>query len=534
MPEQDNPDDGGVTGPQLGPPPPRAKQQPTSVAERPPDPPPALPRPDPAPLLPSRVDSPTTGTGEILGVLAAGFFGNLVLRTGVVSSAAMALVILTLAVVVVSTGRIRRREPLVFLGLAAAIAPWLAIRSDNALTAMNVAMIVILLGVAAGISKRGSAFDARVRDLANHVWSPIYEWLYGLTIINRFASAATAEHKLAPFLRGAAVAVPVLIIFTTLLASADDVFAKFLLLGDLPSLIGHVILSLAVAVLLFGWVSRAAHAAPESKSPFNIRFLGPLEVTMILGSLATLFAAFVATQVVVDLGGANHVLETEGLTQAEHARAGFFQLLWVAGLSLGLVGGLRATRILEPEKGRDRFIPLALVTLFLTLLIAFVSIDRLSLYVGSFGLTPLRFWALAGAAGIALLIVAYGVSILGWRSGAQWFPGVAIVLGALFTLGLNVSNPDARVADYNMDRSTSVDVGTLSTLSDDAVETMINSIHKLNAVDRESLRSELCLRPIRQTTFGAFDYNSGRVAADGALDSFCDGGRPTESGWRGD
>ncbi len=500
MPVQDNPDEGGVT---------------------------LLPQS--AELLPKRLDSPTTGSTELFGVLVAGFFGNLVLRTGVVASAATVLVILTLAAVLVGSGRIRRREPLVFLVLAAVIAPWVAIRADNALTAMNVAMVVILLGVATGLSFRGSVFNARVRDLASHVWSPLYEWMYGLGLIGRFASMATSEHKLAPLLRGAAVAVPVLIVFTTLLASADDVFAEFLLLDDLPALVGHVLLTLAVAVLLFGWVSRSAHVTPTSSNPRNIRVLGPLEVTMILGSLAILFAAFVTTQVVVAAGGANHVLETEGLTQSEHARDGFFQLLWVAGLAVALVGGLRAARVIEPETGRDRFTPLALITLALTLLIAFVSIERLGLYVESFGLTPLRFWALAGAGGITLLIVTYAVSISGWRSSSDWFPGVAIVVGSLFTLGLNVANPDVRVADYNMGRAAPVDVQTLGSLSDDAVVTMIGSIDTLAPADGEQLRNQLCARPDRQTSFGLFDFNAGRVAADDALDEYCAGRQSSHS-----
>ena len=55
---------------------------------------------------------------------------------------------------------------------------------------------------------------------------------------------------------------------------------------------------------------------------------------MPLGVLDALFIAFVAVQATVLFGGHAHVLETEGLTYAEYARQGFWQLLWVSALTL--------------------------------------------------------------------------------------------------------------------------------------------------------------------------------------------------------
>lgn len=530
-----------------GPPPPGADQVPTSASvptlvETPPDAtdasiaePVMLPPTPPAPveLLPKREDQPLARGMEIFGVVLAGFFGNLVLRTGEVASLAGALVVLVIVASLLASGRVRRTEPVIFLALASLLAPWLMVRSDNATTTATVVAIVTLIGVATGLSIHGSAFDTRIRDLAHHVWSPVYEWLYGLGLINRFATAHSSDRKLRPFLRGLAIAAPVLIVFTTLLASADEVFAKLLLLDDLPNLVGHIVLSLIVAVALFAWVSRAAHATRPSENSMDLRFLGPLEITIVLGSLMALFAAFVVTQIVVAAGGAEHVLQTEGLTAADHARAGFFQLLWVAGLAVTLVGGLRALRIDAPERGRDRFGPLALGTLALTLVIAAISIQRLLLYVGSFGLTPLRFWALAGAGGLSALIVVYALSIAGWRTSRAWYPGVAIVVAALFVFGLNVVNPDATVATFNLEHQTDpIDVDTLSRLSDDAVSPIVENFGSITGDERFVLVERLCARPDRETTFGVFQYNAGRVSADNSLDAVC-GARVQASGAEG-
>jgi hypothetical protein len=52
------------------------------------------------------------------------------------------------------------------------------------------------------------------------------------------------------------------------------------------------------------------------------------------GSLVGLFGLFVGVQFVVLFGGADHVLRTTGLTYAEYARSGFWQLLVVTVLAM--------------------------------------------------------------------------------------------------------------------------------------------------------------------------------------------------------
>src|SRR3954451_13472185 len=69
-------------------------------------------------------------------------------------------------------------------------------------------------------------------------------------------------------------------------------------------------------------------------APKPNRALPRWEWALPLGVLDVLFVAFVAVQATVLFGGHRHVLETEGLTYAEYARQGFWQLLWVSALTL--------------------------------------------------------------------------------------------------------------------------------------------------------------------------------------------------------
>ncbi len=472
-------------------------------------------------------------------LVAAAFFANLALRTSVATAAA-SIAVVGVVSMLVAGGRTLQRDAKILLACAVFLAPWLAIRSNAALTTVTFLAIFGLLTLACGLSLHGSLFDSRVRNFARHIGSLIYEWADGLTMVKRLASGAKANARGASLIRGALVAVPVLVVFGLLLASADDVFARFLLIGDLPAVLGHIITTFIVAVTFLALLSRRAHETKADENPTSFRFLGPIEINLILGSLAVLFAAFVGTQVLVALGGADHILETEGLTQADHARRGFFQLVWVAGLSMGLVGILRSVRRsredLEELAGddsraipKDRFVFLASATLMLTIAIAAVSIQRLLLYIGTFGLTPLRLWALIGAGAIGVAVLVYIISIRGFRAETDWFPGVAVLLIVALVFGLNVVNPDARVASYNLDRASSVDGELLISLSPDATTTIIDNIDNARAVEGW-LATRLCDTPQRSTTFGLLEFNFAESSSDRALDQFCTNTRPVSFG----
>ncbi len=70
------------------------------------------------------------------------------------------------------------------------------------------------------------------------------------------------------------------------------------------------------------------------------------------------------------------MLETAGLTYAEYARTGFFQLIAVATITLGALLGLRALTDLDDAVTRRRFVVLAEAAVVLTLVVVFVALRR--------------------------------------------------------------------------------------------------------------------------------------------------------------
>lgn len=487
-----------------------------------------------------RSDSPVATGAEVGAIVLVGFLANLALRESAVDS--ILTVVLFAILIALMVRRSSGNRPFVLFGAAGALLPWFVLRGDPALIFVNTVMVLVLLAVGAGYSREGNPFDTPVRQNFAHFVAMSLEWAFGLQMGFRWAKKLGETKTAGPVLRGIAIALPILLVFTVLLASADDVFADVLFFADFADSISHLIVSVLLAVLAYGYVSRASHDTAAPEESLNIRSLGPIEVSIILGSLALLFTGFTITQLVVALGGASHVLETEGLTQAEHARQGFFELLFASALAGGVVGAVRALRqdsIDQTETegeteaggesgpGRDRFVPLAIATLALTMILAAFSLQRFVFYIDAFGLTLDRVWAVVTVVAVLGLLALYIANIAGLRSETTWYPTTALLGVALLVLILNFINPSARVASYNLSHAQSipVDIFSLASLPDDAMPEVLDNLDRLSGSDRVELVSLLCGRSDRSTTYGPIEYNRAVVASDDALDALCGSSR---------
>ena len=187
-------------------------------------------------------------------------------------------------------------------------------------------------------------------------------------------------------------------------------------------------------------------------------------------ALVTLFVAFIGVQVTVLFGGRDHVLRTTGLTYAEYARSGYWQLLATAVLTLGVIAA--ALRLAETPRRSHRVILRALLAALcgLTLVLLASALHRLDLYESAFGLTRLRLAGEAfawGLAGFFALIVLAGAAPAVRRN----FARTAIAATAAGLLAFSLANPDGTIARQNIERwrtTGSLDVGYLQTLSADA------------------------------------------------------------------
>jgi hypothetical protein len=181
------------------------------------------------------------------------------------------------------------------------------------------------------------------------------------------------------------------------------------------------------------------------------------------------FAVFVAAQATVLFGGHDYVQRTTGLTYAEYVHQGFGQLTLATLLMLVVVWG--ASQRVGPEPADRLWMRISLGLLCaLTLVVVVSALHRMQLYQEAYGFTQQRLIADVFEAWLGIVVVAVATAgIVPWR---RWVPRFALVTGVLGLLGIAAINPDAWIADHNIDRyeaTGKLDWQYLATLSADAV-----------------------------------------------------------------
>ncbi|GCE75828.1 DUF4153 domain-containing protein [Cellulomonas biazotea] len=472
----------GPYGPLLGPPPPPGRVG-RAVADF---------RAQGAGAAPVRVLAVAAGTGVAVAVMVVGHRPGLgvALAGGVAwAAAAPALV---------------RRRSVVDLSLALLSVALLA--SAAVRDAAWVVTLCVLAAVGAGTVAVTGARSAAAVLAAPASWAAgvlrSLPWVrHGLGEV-----VGTRRQQLVVVLRGAAVALLVLLVFGALFASADRVFASLLPRVDLGDLPAQAVV--AVVVALAAAASAHLAGAPPTWSSARLGAGRPATLTEWLLPVATLdllVVAFVGVQVGALAGGHRHVLETAGLSYAQYAREGFAQLVVVTALTLVVVAV--AVRRAPREDARDRLVVrVALGVLCVgTLGVVLSALRRLDLYVDAFGLTRLRTTVALAEVVMGLVLVLLLVAGARWRGG--WLPRavVAVVGGA--ALALVVLDPDALIVRHNTtaDLDVPLDVAYLQGLSADAVPAM-------DAVD-EPLRSCLLGGATVDEPEGGFGWNLARQRA---------------------
>jgi len=438
-----------------------------------------------------KADAKTVATA-----LAVGALFDLALRSGVTGLGG-ALTIAAAALALVATGRAATPQARALAAAAALFGGFLAVRTSDWLVGPDVMAAALLLTMAASVGDGRSVFDLSIPHAALRAAAAAVHTAAAPAFL---ATAKPARRLPTAAVRGVALATPIVVVLAALLASADAVFASLFRIPSSPAeLIGHLTI-IGIGAWGMAGLLRTASATPPNAAPHAKRARST-EANVVLAGLVALFTAFTATQLVTAVGGARHVLEQQGLTYAEYARSGFFQLLAVAALTMATLLAIRAATDLSKAT-----LVLAEIAVGLTIVIVGVALYRLDLYEQAFGLTMLRLYCQIAAVWIALAFVLLGAALAGLASHRQWFPGAATAAALAILACLNIANPEALVVKRNVARATAVrtvDTAYLGTLSDDAVP----ALHRAGI-----LPPEACDEP-RQKGWAAANWS--RAKANG-------------------
>lgn len=188
--------------------------------------------------------------------------------------------------------------------------------------------------------------------------------------------------------------------------------------------------------------------------------------SMFFGLIAVMFLLFIGVQFRYLFGGNEYVLKSAGLTYAQYARNGFFQIVTVTALTIPLLlGGQSLLKSLSSSDLRLFKIIAGVVAGSLLMLLA-SAFYRMSLYVDAYGLSSLRIYVTAAMIWMALILALYFVFGLRWQLSRYGLAGVAAA--CFVALGVNVMRPDRLIASYNLSRHERVDVEHLAELGADA------------------------------------------------------------------
>lgn len=284
------------------------------------------------------------------------------------------------------------------------------------------------------------------------------------------------RNRLASIGRGVILALPPVMIFSVLFASADPIFKNLfqnLFFIDMDAALSHV------AVLGFGaWVG-AGYARElflmkrDRPLPVLAGRFGFTEIRIVLGAVVLVFLLFAVIQLKVLFGGTAFVEAHTGLTFAEYARQGFFDLVAVAALVLPLL--LLADWASQRNAHQDReFRSLATVLLLLLGVVLVSALQRMRIYQLAFGLTEQRVYTMAFMVWLALVLAWLGATVLRGRR-ERFIPGAAL-LALVVIMALNVLNPDRLIAGVNLERAARglrFDVPYVTSLSDDAAPEIV-------------------------------------------------------------
>lgn len=317
--------------------------------------------------------------------------------------------------------------------------------------------------------------------------------------------------KTVAVLIGLALAIPPLLVFGGLFMGADAVFRSFVVrfLRAVPS---HVVLIAFIAYCTGGYL-RGLLFGKERSFDSGKRLLpislGAIETGVLMGAIDLLFLAFVAVQVRYLFGGSPLVLATTGLSYAEYARHGFFELVAVAAIVLPFL--LLIHWLLRPDdvQGHRSFRWLAAAQIALLFVVMASAFERLRLYQAEYGLSEQRLYPTAFMGWLAAVFVWFCVTVL--RGHREQFAFGAMVAGFLLIATLHVINPDALIARTNLARGRAgciFDARYAANLSADAVPELVAGLPDLAPQDRCTLASRLLGRwaPPESTDWRSWNY----------------------------
>lgn len=405
------------------------------------------------------------------------------------------------------------------------------VRSSFFLTFLNVIASLLLLLIIAEVSFGKKVKNFFIVDYIKIFFLPFKFFHSLLYLLSQFylQQGVNKERKVIfQIVKGVLMALPVLFVFLLLFSSADIIFQKYI--SDLINLdnklefIFRSIFILLVTLVFMGaytYIFRERKDQVATQRNCEVQIVGYIESSILLVSVNILFAIFIFFQFTYLFGGESN-LSAKGITYAEYAHRGFFELIVVAIISLLLLLSIEKFLIKQKTEHGLEFKILSTILVIQVIIIMVSSYTRLSLYENAYGFTTLRLYSHALNILLAAIFCLYLYKIYQNQQDNTFYFYVFISI-ILFLAFMNFLNPDLFITQRNIDHYNTIgelDIDYLNSLSEDSIPAMIKGL----AVTNDELRKNIALQLYRRAQnidFPAFNqwqsFNISRMRADKIL-----------------
>lgn len=242
---------------------------------------------------------------------------------------------------------------------------------------------------------------------------------------------------------GIGCALPVVMMVTIILASADSVFRNMIvkifkldtLILNLTGIVIMIIVSYALVYAFSFYVKNGKVYINEKENK-----MAALPVNIIMSMVAVVYVMFATIQVVYLFGHGGSL--PQGYTYAQYARQGFFQLLFLSGVNVVFIlltmEFVKINKFMKVVSG---------VICLCTFIMIFSSGYRMKMYIEEYGLTFSRIFVLWLLVVIGMVML--GLVIKNFHKELNLFSFSMVVVICCFIV-LSFSHVDYIIAKYNL------------------------------------------------------------------------------------
>ncbi len=276
---------------------------------------------------------------------------------------------------------------------------------------------------------------------------------------------------------GLLCAVPVLIVVIPLLRSSDEAFRGMLdrMFDDIGNTVFKVAfgIALSVFVVCYGFCLKTGRIVQQKES----RFAGIENVYIVsfLSAISLCYLLYLFSQLAYFFSAFKGFLPNGGITYAQYARKGFFEMCAIAVINLVLVF---SAMLLARKQAGKVCLPIKLLATFIgafTLLIISTAISKMVLYIDAYGMTVRRVTTSAFMVFLAIVFVSVVLRIYICKINIV---KIGLVAAGCIVLLLGAGNVNRICAKYNYEsymtgKLHSVDVVALYELGDEGIPYMV-------------------------------------------------------------